>query len=699
LTISASGERDAARVAAAAAGLLIAQLVAGRAVRDALFLSAFPVASLPAMMLASAVASIAAALAFAGALGRRAPRTVVAWTLAASAAAFVAEWWFAPAQPRVVAAAVYLQLALLGPGAASAFWSVVNERFDPHTARRVMGGIGTGAAVGGALGGVLAWAGTRRLPVPALLLGLGAANLLVLAVLRRLGSAPAQGERPAEAPSGLRAGLRGIREFSYLGQLAALVALGAFAEALLDFVLKAGAARAYADGRALAAFFSLFYAGVALLTLVLQVVASRRALDRLGLSGTAALQPFGVALASAAGLAVPTLATAVVARGLGSVLRDSLFRSAYELSYTPLPPWRKRPAKALIDVAADKFGSLTGAGAVLVLATSPVLAVRGPWLLALLAMAVSLTLARRLHRGYVSALEHSLRAGVVAIESDDVVDATTRLTLTRAALDRASVLAEIRALKGEAPEPAPLSSSDPLPEAVAVLRSGDAGRIRRLLAASSVPPAELVPLLIPLLARDELFQQALRALRTVSPRITGQLVDALLDPAQPVLVRRRVPRVLKACPTPRSVDGLLLSLADEEFSVRRASGLALAWLQRNSGVAVPVDRVHAAVAQELEGPATDAEAQLDHVFVLLSAVGDPEPLRLSRWALRGDDMRLRGTALEYLEQVLPDAVHRPLVRRLGAARPPAVAPPRSLDEVEEDLRRSAAVRVKPPSMR
>jgi ATP:ADP antiporter, AAA family len=698
LTTPPSGERAAARVAAAAAGLLIAQLVAGRAVRDALFLSAFPVASLPAMMLASAVASIAAALAFAGALGRRAPRTVVAWTLAASAVAFVAEWRFAAAQPRAVAAAVYLQLALLGPGAASAFWSAVSERFDPHTARRVMGGIGTGAAVGGALGGVLAWAGTRFFPVPALLLGLSAANILVLAVLRRLGPAPAQGERPAETPSGLRAGLLGIREFSYLGQLAALVALGAFAEALLDYVLKAGAARAYADGRELAAFFSLFYAGVALLTLVLQVVASRRALERLGLSGTAALQPFGVALASAVGLALPTLATAVVARGLGSVLRDSLFRSAYELSYTPLPPWRKRPAKALIDVAADKFGSLTGAGVVLALAASPLLSVRGPWLLALVAMAASLTLARRLHRGYVSALEHSLRAGVVAIESEEVVDATTRLTLTRAALDRASVLAEIRALKGEPPEPAPASSSDPLSQAVAVLRSGDAGRIRRLLSASSVPPAELVPLLIPLLARDELFQQVLRALRAVSPRITGQLVDALLDPAQPVVVRRRVPRVLKACPTARSMDGLLLSLADGDFSVRRASGLALAWLQRNSGVAVPAERVHAAVAQELEAPATDVEAQLDHVFALLATVGEPEPLRLSRWALRGDDVRLRGTALEYLEQVLPDAVHQPLVRRFGAARPPVVARPRSLDEVEEDLRRSAA-RAKPSSIR
>jgi hypothetical protein len=536
--------------------------------------------------------------------------------------------------------------------------------------------------------------------VAALLLALSASNLLVLAVLHRLGPGPAAGERPAETPAGLRAGLQGIREFSYLRQLAALVALGAFAEALLDYLLKAGAARAHPDGRALAAFFSLFYAGVAIVTLVLQAVASRRALERLGLSGTASLQPAGVALASVAGLAVPSLAAATLARGLGGALRDSLFRSAYELSYTPLPPWRKRPAKALIDVAADKFGSLAGAGVVLALAASPWMSARGPWLLALAAMVASLTLARRLHRGYVTALEHSLRAGVVAIESEEVVDATTRLTLTRAALDRESVLAEIRALKGEPAERAGAPAlADPLAQAVAVLRSGDAGRIRRLLAEAPSPPVELGPMLLPLLGRDDLFQQALRALRSVAARTTGQLVDALLDTHQAAVVRRRIPRVLKACPTPRAVDGLLLGLEDADFPVRRASALALSWLQRHSGVAVPEDRVHAAVARELGRPAADAEEQLDHVFVLLAAVAEAEPLRLSRWALRGHDVRLRGTALEYLEQVLPDAVHQPLVRRFGAVPAPGVARPRSLDEVEEDLRRSAAARPKPSSIR
>jgi hypothetical protein len=155
-------------------------------------------------------------------------------------------------------------------------------------------------------------------------------------------------------------------------------------------------------------------------------------------------------------------------------------------------------------------------------------------------------------------------------------------------------------------------------------------------------------------------------------------------------VRRRIPRVLKGSPTPRALEGLLLGLDDGELAVRRACGVALAWMRAQKPELELSDaRLHAAAARELARTATDREAQLDHVFALLAAAGEPEPLRVSRWALRGQDQRLRGTALEYLEHVLPEAVRQPLLARLGGAAPPAPRA-RALDEVEEELRRSSA---------
>jgi hypothetical protein len=43
-----------------------------------------------------------------------------------------------------------------------------------------------------------------------------------------------------------------------------------------------------------------------------------------------------------------------------------------------------------------------------------------------------------------------------------------------------------------------------------------------------------------------------------------------------------------------------------------------------------------------------------------------EPLQMAYLALGGEDLTLRGTALEYLENVLPENVRRALFAHLGA---------------------------------
>jgi len=47
---------------------------------------------------------------------------------------------------------------------------------------------------------------------------------------------------------------------------------------------------------------------------------------------------------------------------------------------------------------------------------------------------------------------------------------------------------------------------------------------------------------------------------------------------------------------------------------------------------------------------------LEHLFTLLSLILPRETLRLAFHALHTDDSYLRGTALEYLETVLPESV-------------------------------------------
>ena len=123
-----------------------------------------------------------------------------------------------------------------------------------------------------------------------------------------------------------------------------------------------------------------------------------------------------------------------------------MFRSAYELLYTPIDKARRRRAKALIDVGADRVGEIAGSGLVLVvLATTAGTATSTVILLVAVASAVALWLSLDLHHGYVSQLGASLRAGTVRLEPHQVRDATTRLTIsqTLGAADRLELLANI----------------------------------------------------------------------------------------------------------------------------------------------------------------------------------------------------------------------------------------------------------------
>ena len=224
-------------------------------------------------------------------------------------------------------------------------------------------------------------------------------------------------------------------------------------------------------------------------------------------------------------------------------------------------------------------------------------------------------------------------------------------------------------------------------DAAAVLRSGDPGRIRRVLTREAVLEPALVSLVVPLLARDELFTEAVAALRRIATRCTGQLLDVLLDPEQDPVVRRRVPRVLKAAPTQRAVDGLLAALRDERFDVRYRSAQALLRLrQRDGSLLFSAPDAFSAAQRELTLSRASPRG-LEHVFGLLSLGVPGEPLAVALRAWRTDDRSLRGTALEYLQNVLPATVWSCLWPWLGS-RPAATG--RTLDEMRDDLLRSTA---------
>jgi ATP:ADP antiporter, AAA family len=697
----------AASAAAAAATVIITLQLASKATRDALFLSSFGVAALPPMVIAAAILSIVLTVMLARIMALSRPAALVPRLFALSALLLLAEWALVGPARRPAAILVYLHFSAVGAILVSGFWAIINERFDPRSARRTIARITAGGSLGGLLGGLLPERVGSTLPLttmlPILALLTLVASGLVLAVEHGATPPPAGDEEAANSEPMLT-GSRVLRNSSYLVGLALLVTLTSSAEAVLDYVFKARASAATTTGEQLLRFFAAFYTATALVGLFIQVTALRSLLGRLGIARSASLLPAGVSAGALGALLLPGLLSVVVARGIEVVLRSSLFRAAYELLFTPVAPPEKRATKLLLDVGAARVGDIVGGTLILaMLALTTGGAARLLLVLTFVLSAMALAVARRLHRGYVAALEGSLyrRAGELP---DALQDDAGALLQTVGGFDLSGIRPRAAFLTARQDLPSPSSAvpsaapsstppESPLSQAV---RGGKPAEVRRALAEFPLSP-EQVETAIELLAWDAVAPAAVAALRAVASSNTRLLLQHLLDPDEDFAIRRRLVNVLAGSRSPEAFEGLAQALNDRRFEVRYRAGRALSQMAGQvDGARIDRERVLAVILNEMgvdrgvwesrqlidaaEEGYSPMEAEvlrdrvsrsMEHLFTLLSLIYPRETLRLAFHALHTNDPYLRGTALEYLETVLPETIWGRLLPLLEPGEVPA----------------------------
>jgi hypothetical protein len=196
---------------------------------------------------------------------------------------------------------------------------------------------------------------------------------------------------------------------------------------------------------------------------------------------------------------------------------------------------------------------------------------------------------------------------------------------------------------------------------IVALQSRNPSRVRRVLDPRNPLSRAILPHVIPLLGVRAVAAEAMQALQRVADQHPGALIDALLDPSNPLALRRRLARVLSVCRSQAVTDGLLLALDDDLIDVRVQCARALFRIRRrNPGVRFADERMLDLVRSELRREISD----LAHLFTLLSFVVPIQPLRAAYRGLRGTDPYARGTALEYLHGVLPKDVRVALMGKL-----------------------------------
>ncbi|HKQ19472.1 MAG TPA: hypothetical protein VJW75_06960, partial [Candidatus Eisenbacteria bacterium] len=437
-------------------------------------------------------------------------------------------------------------------------------------------------------------------------------------------------------------------------------------------------------------------------------------------------------------LALPGFPSAAILRGSESVLSNSLYRAGYELLFTPVADRDKRSVKTLVDVGAARVGDVLGAGLVQAALMTFALGADRPILLASLGFSLAAVgVAITLHAGYKRTLEKSLLTRAVQLDLEQAADSTTRSAILQTgafALSQFMTLPRFDeradASSGSVPIVRP---DDPETTRVRALSSRDPRAVVRALREAPLTPS-LVPIVVPLLAWDDVARDVVGALRRMGPDATEELVRRLLDPECDFAIRRRVPLVLATFRDQRAADGLFRGLADRRFEVRYRSGRALSHLRDiEPSIAIDSREVFAAALREVavetrvwEGqrlldqmddagwsPVVDevirsrANRSLEHVFTILSLAMPREPLQIAFRGLHTDDPLLRGTALEYLETSLPPEIRRRLWpfledtrRKRGPTRDAQAALDRLLESSEsiainlEELRRAQAEKLK-----
>ncbi len=747
-------------IAILGAMMLMAHMISGKAARDSLFLLNFPIEMLPRMTIAAAVMSLFFVVAWARRLATRSPAELVPWALLGASILHFVLWGLYTLQPK--ASAVLFYFYMIGPNAIllSTYWSLLNERFDPRQAKKLFGRVTAGGTFGGVVSGALADQVADHFGPSALLPLLGLLQLIAFLLVWRL-ARPVQ-PRPAghaAKPTDFIAGFRYIRSNRYLFTLASLVFLVTTSAGLMDYVFKGSVTETLGQSENLVTFFALFYAFSSLATFLMQSFVAPMFFQRFGLTQSLLALPVAYFAGVVSHLAIPGIPGLVMLRGFEHVTRGSIYRSGYEVCYTPVSTREKRASKTIIDVGADRLGEAAGGLLLQGLLVAGLAGMQvGILLVGCVLSAFAGLLTYRMGRLYIATLETSLinRAREMAEETEELpnfdADTVVMGTLAGASLldqsldgvsSRLSPNTVSPNTRGE-PKPylkrgdatddvfsqppdaypapgrtafPPIAADDALLQSAAVLRSGDAGKIKALLASGKAMDPALVPLLIRLLAWDEVSSGIVRTLRAAPFPVEGQLADALLHREEDFDIRRRVPRVLSARPSQLSAEALLQGLRDQRFEVRFRCGRALARITSvDGGLMMDRERILRAVEREcfvsktvwnsyrlLDRREDDEESVyfdevlkdrtskgLEHVFTLLSLVLPREPLQIAFKGLHTNDQHLRGTSLEYLESVLPDAIRErlwPLIES-DAGPSKAAPPPRSKEEILADLRRS-----------
>lgn len=521
-----------------------------KSAQSGIFLSAYPRTVIPWAFAASSVVLAGASALLVRASGRRGVAWLGSAALVVSSVALLGCRALLEVHQEIVPFMTYVVIEAASGVLIIQVWSVASAATDARTARKLLPVAG--------IGGGLAWTVTG-LSTGALVHGIGAENLLVVGAAVLLAAwalvlavarldLRAHEKRGAGRKEGsvLRA-LSFVNRVPLLRMMAVLSVLALITEEVMDYHLMSVARAELGDAESIAAFFGRYYAITSLLGVLLLAGPAARMLGALGPMGSLLATPLATAAVALFASIVPGLLPAVLLRGAGRVLKQTLWSNAQEQMTTPVAHARRAQARA-----ATRGVLAPGGYAIAAVLLSLIPGhVDERWLAALvlaLALIMAGFIVTRARRHYLSALERAVDARRLFLGAGRVsqgVDASDEdWTVLARELDEAEPL--LAAAAAEVLAKGPLSIAEP-----ALLRALDHGSptVRRAAgeALGHLAASEVVrrPLLSEASLGDEPLEERAphpsdlgapdRATRSAAARLARGLAERLaIEPAPEV---------------------------------------------------------------------------------------------------------------------------------------------------------------------
>ena len=262
----------------------------------------------------------------------------------------------------------YVGVSLFALIATSQFWMLSNLVFNPREAKRLFGFIGAGGIAGGIFGGYLTSIITSSFGNVTAIIIAAVFILVCIPIIHKIWTLRVkrlnptlEGHNKLDDSNTDKNAFQIIINSKHLSYLAIIVGLGVMVAKLVDFQFSDFAHQSFINANELASFFGFWFSTFNVVALALQLFATNRVLSGLGVSKTLLILPFGIVLGSLLFFVFPELWVLIIIKGIDGSFKQSLNKSAVELSIMPIPIQEKKQAKSFIDVAVDSMATgITG---------------------------------------------------------------------------------------------------------------------------------------------------------------------------------------------------------------------------------------------------------------------------------------------------------------------------------------------------